>query len=110
MAKKIPPQIKKIVEETQNELKKIYNDRFKGLILFGSYARGDYGEGSDIDLALLVEEAQDSITERKKFFPVTSRISLKYDTVVSVIPFDINEFHQKRTPLVLNINKEGIKI
>lgn len=110
MATKIPKRVQTILEETQKELQKIYHKRFKEMILFGSYARGDAAEDSDIDIILLLEDVKDISAERERYLPVTGRISLKYDTVVSVVPFDFRDFHQKRTPLILNVNKEGIRI
>jgi len=110
VAKRIPKRVRSILKEVREELQRIYLDRLKEIILFGSYARGDAAEGSDIDIVLLLEDVKDIYAEREKFFPVTSRISLKYDTVVSVVPFDSREFRQKRTPLILNIGKEGIPV
>ena len=98
------------MKETRNELQKIYSDRLKEIILFGSYARGDFMADSDIDIILLLEGIKDISTEREKYLPITGRLSLKYDTVISVVPFDFKFFHQKRTPLILNVNKEGIRI
>ena len=80
------------------------------MILYGSYARGDYAEGSDIDLVLLLDQLTDVTAERKKYLPVISRISLEYDTVVSIVPFDAREFQTRRTPLILNVNREGIRV
>ena len=99
-----------ILKEVREELQKIYLDRLKEIILFGSYARGDAAEDSDIDLVVLLKDVKDIYAERENYFPVTSRISLKYDTVVSVVPFDSRDFQQKRTPLILNVNKEGIPV
>jgi len=108
--KKIPSKIKLILQEIQNELKKIYSDRFKGLILFGSYGRGDFIKGSDIDILMLIEQMNNPFYERLKYFNIISELSLKYDTVISIVPYDFEEFHKKRTPLILNVNKEGIKL
>jgi predicted nucleotidyltransferase len=110
VAKKVPKRVQTILKEVQEELQRIYHDRFKEMILFGSYARGDAAVDSDIDIVLLLEDVKDISTERERYLPVTGQISLKYDTVVSVVPFDVRDFHQKRTPLILNVNKEGIKI
>jgi predicted nucleotidyltransferase len=33
-------------------LQELYGDRFRGLLLYGSYARGEADEGSDVDLCL----------------------------------------------------------
>jgi predicted nucleotidyltransferase len=110
VARKIPKRVQTILKEVREELKKIYHDRFKEMILFGSYARGDAADDSDIDIVLLLENVKDISTERDRYLPVTGQISLKYDTVVSVVPFDVQDFHQKRTPLILNVNKEGVRI
>ncbi len=47
----IPSQIHLILAEVRAELNKLYADRIMGVILFGSYARGEWSEGSvKIDL------------------------------------------------------------
>lgn len=110
MPGRLPKKVQKILKEIREELQRIYFHRLKEMILFGSYARGDYAEGSDIDIALLLEGLKDSYMEREKYFPVVCRISLEYDTVVSVIPFDYGEFQVKKTPLILNVQKEGVRL
>lgn len=110
MSRKIPERVQKILKKTRKELDKIYPERIKEMILFGSYARGDFTEDSDIDLMLLLDQIADVSVEREKYFPIISKISFDYDTVVSIVPFDYQEFQKKRIPLILNVNKEGIRI
>ncbi|MGE5343172.1 MAG: nucleotidyltransferase domain-containing protein [Candidatus Omnitrophota bacterium] len=107
---KIPKKVKKLLVETRTEMQKIYRNRFKEMILFGSYARGDFREGSDIDIVLLLDGLTDDYSEREKYFPFICRLSLEYDTVISVIPFDYQEFNHKRTPLILNVQREGVHL
>jgi len=45
--------IKPILDEAKERLQNIYGGRLKEIILYGSYARGDATEGSDIDLILI---------------------------------------------------------
>ena len=42
-----------LLKSFQADLLKIYGEHLQKIILFGSYARGDFREGSDIDLLLL---------------------------------------------------------
>lgn len=110
MAKKIPKRVEQILAEAKSQLSALYPDHLKDIILFGSYARGDFVKGSDIDLLLLFDHISASHTEREQYFPVVCDLSLKYDTVLSVIPMDIETFETRKSPLILNIRKEGRRI
>ena len=102
--------IKPILEDVKKTLKKIYGKQLKGIILFGAYARGDSTEGSDIDIIVLLERIEDPVTEKEKFFDAIWQLDLKYDTVISVLPFDENQFKTRRLPVILNAKREGIPI
>jgi predicted nucleotidyltransferase len=52
--KKLPKKVQQIVQEAKEQLQAIYSGHLQEMILFGSYARGDYTKGSDIDLLILV--------------------------------------------------------
>ena len=110
MAKKLPKKIEKILAETKGQLSNLYSQRMKDVILFGSYARGDYTKGSDIDLLLLLDSVDDPAVERERYSRTICDLSLKYDTVVSVVPMDYETYLSKKTPLILNARKEGMRI
>ena len=110
MAKKIPKKVQEILVEAKGQLSALYAHRLKGMILFGSYARGDYTKGSDIDLLMLLDGPDDPVAERERYFTAICDLSLKYDTVVSVIPIDYKTYHSRKTPLILNARKEGVRI
>jgi len=46
---------KEAIEEFKREIKKLYGNRLKHIILYGSYARGSATEDSDIDLLIVLE-------------------------------------------------------
>lgn len=110
MKKKVPQKIKKILEEVKRRLNDIYGDKLKGIILYGSYARGDFSEGSDIDLIILLEYMEESSAEREKYFDVIWELELIYDVVISIIPLREEEYRTRRMPLILNAKREGISI
>ncbi len=110
MKKKIPQTIKIILADTKAHLKKIYGDALKDIILYGSYARGDFTEGSDIDLIILLEDIKELAAERKKYFDAIWELNLKYDTVISIIPLREDEYRTSRLPLILNAKREGFSI
>jgi predicted nucleotidyltransferase len=110
MAKRIPKKIENILRETRNRLYSLYPQRVKELILFGSYARGDYALGSDIDLMLLLDKFDDPDMERARYIPAVCELSLKYDTLVSVIPMEYAAYQTRKTPLILNVQREGVRL
>jgi len=50
VASAIPQAIRGILQEVKAKLEAIYGERLRGIVLFGSWARGDATDGSDIDL------------------------------------------------------------
>ena len=96
----------RILCEFRNKTKSIMGDSLKQMILYGSYARGDYGDNSDMDIMVLTELTDDRIIQ------IEDEIELEYGVPISV---NIkNEKHFKNwvnsLPYYSNIQKEGIII
>ncbi|MCJ7577476.1 MAG: nucleotidyltransferase domain-containing protein, partial [candidate division Zixibacteria bacterium] len=81
--KKTQKDIEPILEEVKNSLRKIYGERLKEVILYGSYARGDATEDSDIDIIVLLDEIRDFDAELDTLFEVIGQVDFKYDTLIS---------------------------
>lgn len=99
---------KSILDEVHHELKNIYDNHLQEIILFGSYLWGDYSDELDLNLILLVDQLNDPTQEWDKYEATISRISIKYHTMISIIPFEFDEFYRRQTPFDLNVNREGI--
>ncbi len=91
----------------------VYGMSLKGIFLYGSYARGDFNEDSDIDLAAIVEGSRMDLQEKlKKVWDISADVGLENDVVVSpiVIPYDEFEEYKDKLPYYMNILKEGKRI
>ena len=51
----MPKSIENIINEFTNNVKELLGNRVKKIILYGSYARGDYKKNSDIDIMILTD-------------------------------------------------------
>ena len=60
MSRNLTEVLKKYVEDVH----KIYGDKLRTIILYGSYARGDFGPDSDIDIMILVDLSDDEIRRK----------------------------------------------
>lgn len=98
------------MKELRAGLVRIYGDKLKGVYLYGSYARGDYREGSDVDVMILLKNYRNYWNEHKRISQLASDVSLEYDVTVSCI--FIKEIQWQNSineiPLIYNIHKEGV--
>ena len=68
------------LKDMASEAHKVYGDKLKEVILFGSCARGDYENGSDVDIMILVDVEDDEVNaEMKKIYPIVDKLDMKYE-------------------------------
>jgi predicted nucleotidyltransferase len=60
---RLPPDLARLLNRLALELKKMYGERYRGLVLYGSYARGEADQGSDVDVLLLLEGEVNTVRE-----------------------------------------------
>lgn len=110
MRKKILESIELILAEVKQRLKEIYGDNLQDIILYGSYARGDYTDDSDIDLIIVLKDLKDPSAEHEKYFTAIWELNLKYDTLISTLAISEEELKRRRLPIILCAKNEGITI
>jgi uncharacterized protein len=106
----LPPKIRDVVLELEAGLKGLYGDRFCGLLLYGSYARGTAWEGSDVDLLLLLEGPVDPVREILAMEPVTWPLSLDSGLVLSVMPSDIEAWRRGDGSFLRTIRNDAVPV
>ncbi len=98
---------KRIIEEAFNLLA----DKIYKIILYGSYARGDFTPESDVDVIILLNCSKDEVRlYRKQISRLSSRIGLQNDVEISILLRDRVSYEEgmKVLPFYRNINQEGI--
>jgi predicted nucleotidyltransferase len=93
--------IRPVLDTLHQRLKALYGERFRGLYVFGSYARPDAGielpESSDLDLALILSDFENLYEERARFGDLVADLSLEHSMVISVVPIAEPDFREGRT-------------
>jgi len=91
------------------DLKRVFGDRFVGLMLFGSYARGEASEGSDVDV-LVVLRGLKGLKVRSEIYKVISKRVGKPLTLIDLSLEELLRDDLEVTPLLLNALYDGIII
>lgn len=102
--------IRNILSELKRELKRLYKERFVSVILYGSYAREEAGEDSDIDVVVVLKGGVLPGKEIDRMLDVVTDLNLEYNTLISVCPVSEENLRTVRSPLILNVRKEGISV
>ena len=87
-----------------------YQDNLESIILYGSQAREDAQEYSDIDILVVLKRAFNYREEIDKTSHFIADLSLEYDTVISRAFISTQRFHEENNPFLLNVRREGITL
>ena len=99
-----------VEETTVREIPALMKDDCEKIILYGSFARGDYTLDSDVDIAILTKSDRD---KARRFDPgideIAASIGIKTMMIVNYVCLPIKEFEEKKGwyPFFMNIASDG---
>lgn len=106
-------QLNTILEAVAVEAKEILGDKLNAVILYGSYARGDYDDESDIDIMIIADvPREDCWGYNKRLIESRTQLELDSDIVISTHVADKLTFERfcNTLPFYRNVVREGIKV
>lgn len=102
---------KKELEDLKRNLENLLGPQTFKMVLFGSRAKGDYSEESDVDVAILVRGLTREM--KRRILDKVAEIELEYLLPISVLVLSQDEFeHLKKRErrIALDIEREGIPL
>lgn len=90
----------------------VFLNRVSEAYLYGSFARGDYHEYSDVDILVTVDMDNEELYRyRSLLASINSELSLKHDVTVSITMKSQEHFRKYATvlPYYVSILKEGVR-
>ena len=107
----MPKTLERLLQEYRTKLQDVSEEHIKKVILYGSYARGDFKTGSDIDIMILVDLDEKSLKScEDKIYDLTYDFNSEHDTEIIPVVQNVNHFNywKKAYMFYKNVEEEGV--
>ena len=104
-------QLDEIIGRIVTFSREIFGEKFESVVLYGSYARGDYDEESDIDIMIMVDMSREELVKYRKIMSnFCADIDLQYNVLLASKLQSRSFFEQWKNslPFYQNVIREGI--
>lgn len=109
----MPTNITDIMQQFASSLRKLLGNTLDSVIVYGSYARGDYSELSDIDVMILVTLTEEKIKKiSDEISDMAFEYLMKFGVDISPIVTNIDHFNYwvDNLPYYRNVRDEGVRL
>ena len=109
----MPAQTQSLLEQYASGIHRLYGNDLNSVILYGSYARGDFHEDSDIDVMILLNLSNEGVVEtRSRVWDYTYDFNMDNDTEIMPVIVGLEHFNYWREayPFYKSIAQEGRKV
>jgi predicted nucleotidyltransferase len=99
-----------LVREFRVQLAGVYGSRLKGVYLYGSYARGEATEDSDIDVAVVLAGPLNAYEESERTSELFGELSLREGCLLAPFFLTEEEYQMGAHAVHRNIVREGVPV
>lgn len=97
-----------LVRQIRSRLIAAYHDRLRAVVLYGSEARGETGEDSDVDILVLLDGPLDYGRDLQTNLDALYPVSLQLGRRISAKPILASDYERLDCPLFRAARREGI--
>ena len=102
--------VRAALAELCTALQELYGQNAPVAILYGSHARGEATEASDIDVLLIYPEAVKRGQEIRRLSPILADLNIRHQVILSILPSARAEYDAAVGPFWSNIRREGVRL
>lgn len=100
--------ISDILIQVKQVAEKQFGERLKAVRLYGSYARGEENEESDIDILIVLDEIKAYWQEYDKVSFQIHKAGFEYDRFISINLMEEKKYNSADTRFIRNVQKDSI--
>ena len=109
----MPQTMQGLMQQYVSNVRAIYGSHLRQIILYGSYARGDYNSDSDVDVMILLDLSDIDIKGyRHQLSDMTFDFNMDHD--LDIKPIAKSEEHYQKWvdnyPFYANVNRDGVTL
>ncbi len=97
-----------VLKEFKVKIQRLYGEKLKNIILYGSWARNEATTDSDIDLLVVLEGDIKPGEEIDRMIDIITDINLEHSVLISVYPVSARDYFTLKSPLLMNARREGV--
>jgi predicted nucleotidyltransferase len=101
-------EVASLMRELKEGLARIYGRRLRRVYLYGSYARGEQVEGSDVDVLIVLDRIERYFAELERTSELASGISLRYGVSVSSVFVPERDWEVTDSAFLANVREEAV--
>ncbi len=109
----MPTSVKDLMYEFAKDMRRLFGTNLTSVLVYGSYARGEFTENSDVDVMILVKTPEDEI---RKYTDQVADCAFEYlmKYGIDISPVVKNEEHfnywVENLPYYRNVRDEGVRV
>lgn len=106
----LAPAVRAALADAAAALHARYGSRLHALVLFGSQARGDAHDESDVDVLVVLDDGFRHLDEVKRLVDVELELFERYGCLLAFTLLPVSRFRSAHHPLMLNVRQEGVAL
>lgn len=100
--------VRAVLSRLKDGLAELYGPRLKGVYLFGSYARGEADNESDVDVLIVLDRVENYSAEIARTSELIAQLSLDCGRSLSRVFVPEQRWRQDQTMFFLNVREEAV--